>query len=52
MEYLLSGEQLLFCGIGLMAIAAGAAVLCLAAFAISGRRLRKTLEEEYGKPQR
>lgn len=52
MEYLTVSEQLLYGGIGLMASAAALAVLCLAGFAISGKRLKRKLEEEYGKPMK
>ena len=45
----LSASQLLFYGgIGVMALAVLAAVLAGVAFTLSGRRLRRKLEEEYG----
>ena len=45
----LSASQLLFYGgIGVMALAVLAAVLAGAAFTLSGRRLRRKLEAEYG----
>ena len=45
----LSASQLLFYGgIGVMALTVLAAVLAGVAFTLSGRRLRRKLEEEYG----
>ena len=45
----LSASQLLFYGgIGVMALAVLAAVLAGVVFTLSGRRLRRKLEEEYG----
>lgn len=42
-------EMLFYSGVALMALAAAAAVIALAVFSISGRRLQKRLEEEFGK---
>lgn len=45
----LSASQLLFYGsIGVMALTVLAAVLAGVVFTLSGRRLRRKLEEEYG----
>lgn len=44
-------EWLFWGGIAAMAAAADFAVLCLVIFQITGRRLKRKLEEEYGKPQ-
>lgn len=35
-----------------MAISAGLAVICMILSILAGRRLKKKLEKEYGKPQR
>ncbi len=49
----LSGSELLFYGgIAVMAAAAVAAVLCIVIFSVSGRSIRRRLEQEYGKPHR
>lgn len=45
-------EDLLRCGIAVMAAAVCLMLVCCAAFLVSGRRLRRQLEEEYGKPYR
>lgn len=42
-------EVLFYSGVALMGLAVVAAVIALAAFFASGRRLQKKLEEEYGK---
>lgn len=44
-------EWLLWGGIAAMAAAVALAVLCLVIFRITGRRLKRKLEEEYGEPQ-
>lgn len=47
----LSGSELLFYGgIAVMAGAVAAALLCAVLFAVTGRRLKRKLEEEYGRP--
>ena len=46
----LSGSELLFYGgISVMLLAVAAAILAAVLFAISGRRLRRKLEEEFGR---
>lgn len=45
----ITSEQLFYGGIVGMASAVFLAVLCVVLFVISGKRLRKRLEEEYGK---
>lgn len=46
----LSGSELLFYGgIAVMLLAVMAGVLAAVAFTVSGRRLRRKLEEEFGK---
>ena len=48
----LSGNELLFYGgIVVLALAAAGGAGAIALFAVSGRRLRKRLEEEYGRRQ-
>lgn len=49
--YLSGSEWLFWGGIAAMAAAALLAVLCVAIFYVTGRRLKKKLEEEYGEPQ-
>ena len=44
-------ELLFYGGLAVMAAAAVLAVLCIALFRASGRKLREKLEQEYGKPQ-
>lgn len=52
MGYLPTSEWLFWGGIGVMAGTAVMAVICIAVFIVTGRRLKKNLEKEYGKPQR
>lgn len=48
----LSGsEQLFWGGIVLMSVAVILTVVWAVAFSITGRRLKKKLEQEYGKPE-
>ncbi|HJA30780.1 MAG TPA: hypothetical protein H9956_03915 [Candidatus Eisenbergiella pullicola] len=47
-----TSEILFFGGIAIMAIAAVGAVAGGAVFVLTGRRLKRKLEEEYGKPQK
>lgn len=51
MTVLSANEMLFYGGIAVMALAAVGAVIAAAGFSISGRRLRKKLEEEFGKRQ-
>ena len=44
------GEWLFLGGIAVMGIAAAAGILCLVIFRITGCRLKKKLEKEYGNP--
>lgn len=46
---LLGSELLLYGGAVLMVMAVAGAVLCAAVFSVSSRRLKRTLEQEYGK---
>ena len=49
----LSRSALLFWGgIGTMAGAVLLTILCVIVFVLSGRKLKKVLEQEYGKPYR
>lgn len=45
-------EQLFWGGIALMGAAAVLMVVWLAVFVVTGKRQRKRLEQEYGKPER
>lgn len=45
-------ERLWLCGIGLMVVAVLILIISVIAYLVSGKKLRKTLEQEYGKPQR
>lgn len=45
-------ECFLYGGIAVMAAAGILAALCIVIFICTGRRLKKRLEQEYGKPQR
>ncbi len=48
-----SGSEWLFWGgIGIMALSALSGVFCLVLFLITGRILKRKLEEDYGKLQR
>ncbi|MCI9051913.1 MAG: hypothetical protein HFI05_08320 [Lachnospiraceae bacterium] len=49
----LSGSEMLFYGgIVMMVICAVLAAVCVVLFVVDGRKLKRKLEEEYGKPQR
>ena len=50
--YLSESEWLFWGGIGVMAGAAVMTILCIVIFSLTGHRLKKKLEQEYGKPQR
>ena len=52
MQYLSESEWLFWGGIGVMAAAAVLSVACIIIFTFTGHRLKKKLEQEYGKPQR
>lgn len=47
-----SSDLLLWGGIILMAAAAILALVCFMVFGVTGKRLKKKLEQEYGKPER
>lgn len=47
-----SSEILFWGGALLMAVSAVSVVIWLVVFGITGRKLKKKLEEEYGKPER
>ena len=42
-------EALLYGGLGIMAVALAAALVCIVEFRCTGRKIRKRLEEKYGK---
>lgn len=48
---LLGSEYLLYGGFAAMAVAVVLAGIAIGLFFIRGRRLKKTLEHEYGKPR-
>lgn len=52
MQNLLTSELLLWGGIAAMAISIGVGMLCMTVSFFMGRKLKKKLEVEYGKPQR
>lgn len=43
-----SSELIFYCGIALAVAAVIIALICAAVFAVTGKRLRKRLEQEYG----
>ena len=49
---MLYGEALFHCGIAVLCGAGGLALVFLIAFTLTGRRLRKRLDEEYGEKRR
>ena len=51
MLQLSGGEWLFYGGISIMGTAVMLAIVCVAVFGISGKTLKKQLEEEYGKPE-
>ncbi len=51
MLYLSKSEWLFWGGIAVMTVSAVLMVLCVAVFLFTGGRIRKKLEQEYGKPQ-
>lgn len=52
MQWSFESEMLFYGGIAIMAAAAVLTVACVVLFTITGRRIRKRLEQEYGKPAR
>lgn len=42
------GQQLLYSGIGLIVTAAVAAIVCIVVFVMTGKKIRKKLEQDYG----
>lgn len=51
MTGLSSSEIIFYSGIMVMAAACVLAVICVAVFTVTGKRLKKRLEQEYGKPR-
>lgn len=49
---MLGSEFLFYGGIALMAVTALAAIISVIVFRITGRKIKDTLEGEYGKPER
>ena len=52
MQNISVSELLLWGGIAAMAISIGVGIFCATVSFITGRKLKKKLEAEYGKPQR
>lgn len=52
MSGLTQSEWFLYGGIAAMAAAVILAILCIIVFSVTGKRLKKKLEQEYGKQQR
>lgn len=44
-------EWLLYGGIGMMILAVSLTAICIVIFILTGKKIRKKLEEEYGKPR-
>ena len=44
-----SGQLLLYGGVGLIAAAAVAVIVCIVIFLMTGKKIRKELEHDYGK---
>ena len=51
MSDLSGSELLLYGGLAVMAVSVVAAVVCLLVFTSTGRKLKKKMEREYGKPE-
>ncbi len=49
---MLGSEFLFYGGIALMAVTAMAAIISVIVFRITGKKIKDTLEGEYGKPER
>lgn len=49
MFHLSDGQLLLYGGAGLIVAAAVAAIVCIVTFAMTGKKIRKMLEHDYGK---
>lgn len=47
-----SGEMLIYVGIAIMVVVIVLTIICISIFRITGRKLKRQLEEEYGEPQR
>ncbi len=52
MDTLAAGQILVHVGIAAMSVSAIGAVIAIPLFGISGKRLRKQLEQEFGKERR
>ena len=48
---MVESEWLFYGGIGMMAAAAGMALVRVVVFSVAGKELQRELEEEYGKPR-
>lgn len=49
MFHLTQGEIFLYCGIAALVFAVVSAIACIILFKITGKQIRKKLEQEYGK---
>ncbi len=47
-----TSELLFYCGIGIMILAAIAGAVSVIVFRVTGKRIKKNLEREYGRPHR
>lgn len=52
MVHLSGNELLLYGGLAVMALSLVLAVVCIAVFAVTGRKIKRQLEQEYGKEMR
>ncbi len=52
MVHFLSNELLLYGGLAVMALSLVLAVICIAVFLVTGRKIKRQLEQEYGKAMR
>lgn len=46
-----NGQMLMNGGIGLMAASVITAIICTVIFSITGKKINKELEDDYGKPE-
>lgn len=49
MQNLSNGQMLMYGGIGLLAASVITAVICTVIFSITGKKIKKELEDDYGK---
>jgi len=44
-----NGQLLLYGGVGLIVVAAAAAIICIIIFIMTGKKIRRELENDYGR---